>query len=167
MQLKVNSKISTLALCVSVLLGNSGQALADNDSSELSTGSAPVAKSIQLSDPLHAGDSVTLSVDDIAQDPDGDTLYIDQVEVADDAGSVESQGGKRIVKKVKEWRKGGRAEERRGWSVSRGRRRNKNTWRGRHSGTVRLRRRGVSVLLFNPLLFLFPSSFIPLLSPLP
>ncbi|SDH17745.1 Protein of unknown function [Vibrio xiamenensis] len=91
MQLKVNSKISTLALCVSVLLGNSGQALADNDSSELSTGSAPVAKSIQLSDPLHAGDSLTLSVDDIAQDPDGDTLYIDQVEVVDDAGSVESQ----------------------------------------------------------------------------
>ena len=91
MQLKVNSKISTIALCVSVLLGNSGQAFAENDSSELSTGSAPVAKSIQSQSSLHAGDSVTLNVDDIAQDPDGDTLYIDQVDVDGDEGSIENQ----------------------------------------------------------------------------
>ncbi len=91
MKLPINSKISTLALCVSALLGSAGNVWADSASATQTTGSAPEAKSIELSAALHAGDSVTLSVNDIAQDADGDTLYIDQVEMADNAGSVESQ----------------------------------------------------------------------------
>ncbi|WP_456295244.1 DUF1800 domain-containing protein [Vibrio sp. AK197] len=83
MTLGINNKLSNIALCLGVIFTGVGNTFAAN------TTHVPVAKSITKQ--FHSGEATTVNVSDIAQDQDGDTLYIDQVAIDSKVGKATHQ----------------------------------------------------------------------------